>query len=331
MREVRASAPGKVNLILHVGAPTADGYHPLTTVFESLNMREYVTVRTSRTPGIHVSTQVFDSDGRVDPQATRLMETLDAEQHLAVRAAKSLQRLAAATPWAHHASGVNIHVEKHVPIAGGMAGGSADAAATLVACNELWELGLSDEQLHALGRSLGADVPACLMGGIALGTGRGDHMVSLTASGTIREDSSPVHHWVMVLADRGLSTPEVFRALDAQGGPGGAWGELPHVDAELIAKLTGESAGLAGVLINELSEPAYRLRPELADTCQAAHRAGALGVVLSGSGPTVAALAQDENHAAHIAQSLAQLDAVADVVMTSGPAAGARIDDIKEA
>ena len=176
MREVRASAPGKVNLTLRVGAPTPDGYHPLVTVFEALNLRENVTVRTSKTPGVRVETIAYLPDGSVDEATTRAMADVDPATHLAVRAARVLQRLAAAGPWASTAAGLSIRVDKRVPVAGGMAGGSADAAAALVACNELWELGLGSEQLQAIGRSLGADVPACLAGGIALGTGRGDHM-----------------------------------------------------------------------------------------------------------------------------------------------------------
>ena len=170
MREVRASAPGKVNLTLRVGAPTPDGYHPLVTVFEALNLRETVTVRTSKTPGVRVETIAYLPDGSVDEATTRAMADLDPATHLAVRAARVLQRLAAAGPWASTAAGLSIRVDKRVPVAGGMAGGSADAAAALVACNELWELGLGAEQLQAIGRSLGADVPACLAGGIALGT-----------------------------------------------------------------------------------------------------------------------------------------------------------------
>ena len=173
MREVRASAPGKVNLTLRVGAPTPDGYHPLVTVFEALSLRETVTVRTSKTPGVRVETVAYLSDGSVDEATTRAMADVDPATHLAVRAARVLQRLAAAGPWASTAAGLSIRVDKRVPVAGGMAGGSADAAAALVACNELWELGLGSEQLQAIGRSLGADVPACLVGGIALGTGRG--------------------------------------------------------------------------------------------------------------------------------------------------------------
>ena len=130
MREARASAPGKINLTLRVGAPTPDGYHPLVTVFEALDLRETVTVRTSRTPGVRVRTTARRIDGSVDDEVSARMNALDPSANLAVRAAKTLQRLAMTGPWAQTAAGVDIEVDKRVPVAGGMAGGSADAAAT---------------------------------------------------------------------------------------------------------------------------------------------------------------------------------------------------------
>ena len=319
MREVRASAPGKVNLTLRVGAPTPDGYHPLVTVFEALNLRETVTVRTSKTPGVRVETIAYLPDGSVDEATTRAMAGVDLATHLAVRAARVLQRLAAAGPWASTAAGLSIRVDKRVPVAGGMAGGSADAAATLVACNELWELGLGDEQLQAIGRSLGADVPACLAGGIALGTGRGDHMSVLREG-----DEEGQHHWVMLLSHEGLSTPEVFREfdrVDAAGAPA-----LAEPTPEEVAALCGGPEELRHCLVNDLQAPALRLRAELADTIASAEDAGALAVTLSGSGPTVAALARDAEHAHALAATLSDAPTVARAIPTHGPACGARIE-----
>ena len=322
MREVRASAPGKVNLTLRVGAPTSDGYHPLVTVFEALNLRETVTVRTSKTPGVRVETIAYLPDGSVDEATTRAMADVDPATHLAVRAARVLQRLAAAGPWASTAAGLSIRVDKRVPVAGGMAGGSADAAAALVACNELWELGLGDEQLHAIGRSLGADVPACLAGGIALGTGRGDHMSVLREGDEAGAEYQ--HHWVMLLAHEGLSTPSVFREfdrVDAAGAPA-----LAEPTPEEVAALCGEPEELSHCLVNDLQAPALRLRPELADTIASAKEAGALAVTLSGSGPTVAALARDAEHARTLAATLSDAPTVARAIPTHGPACGARIE-----
>lgn len=322
MREVRASAPGKVNLTLRVGAPTPDGYHPLVTVFEALNLRETVTVRTSKTPGVRVETIAYLPDGSVDEATTRAMADVDPATHLAVRAARVLQRLAAAGPWASTAAGLSIRVDKRVPVAGGMAGGSADAAAALVACNELWDLGLGDEQLHAIGRSLGADVPACLAGGIALGTGRGDHMSVLREGDEAGAEYQ--HHWVMLLAYEGLSTPSVFREfdrVDAAGAPA-----LAEPTPEEVAALCGEAEELSHCLVNDLQAPALRLRPELADTIASAKEAGALAVTLSGSGPTVAALARDAEHARALAATLSETPTVARAIPTHGPACGARIE-----
>ena len=322
MREVTASAPGKVNLVLCVGAPTADGYHPLATVFEALDLRETVTVRTTRTPGTTVETVAHLPGGGIDRATTELMRAVPARSHLAVRAARAMQRLAAAGPWASTAAGLAIRVDKRVPVAGGMAGGSADAAATLVACNELWGLGLGPDRLERIGRALGADVPACLTGGIALGTGRGDHMAPLECPGTR-------HHWVIALAHEGLSTAEVFAEFDraAQGAPAPAAQGAPAAPTdEELADLTGP-ARLAGPrLVNDLTAAALSLRPELGGTLNAARAAGALAAIVSGSGPTVAALASSPDHADEIAERLAAAPAVARVLTATGPAPGARVD-----
>ena len=322
MHEVTASAPGKVNLVLRAGAPTADGYHPLATVFEALDLRETVTVRTTRTPGTTVETVAHLPGGGIDRATTELMRAVPARSHLAVRAARAMQRLAAAGPWASTAAGLAIRVDKRVPVAGGMAGGSADAAATLVACNELWGLGLGPDRLERIGRALGADVPACLTGGIALGTGRGDHMAPLECPGTR-------HHWVIALAHEGLSTAEVFAEFDraAQGAPAPAAQGAPAAPTdEELADLTGP-ARLAGPrLVNDLTAAALSLRPELGGTLNAARAAGALAAIVSGSGPTVAALASSPDHADEIAQRLAAAPAVARVLTATGPAPGARVD-----
>lgn len=340
MREVTASAPGKINLLLRVGRPGADGYHPLVTVFESVDLRETVTVRTVRSPGIQVRTRARSADGSVDEAASRQLDALPPERHLAARAARALQRLASAGPWASTAAGVRLDVDKRVPVAGGMAGGSADAAATLLACNELWGLGLDLGQLERIGRTLGADVPACLVGGIALGTGRGDRMrllrpgrpgsgdpVSGRPCATSRGAEGD-HVWALALSDMGLATPAVFDELDAAGGPGGGWAALAEPDERLTGRLTGPASALAGALANDLTEPALRLRPDLGETLDAARRAGAVDAVLSGSGPTVAALARDEEHGRGLARAWRDLlgPREADVIVVGGPAEGARIE-----
>lgn len=321
MREAIASAPGKINLALRAGAPADDGYHPLVTVFEALNLRETVRVRTSRAPGIRVITTAYRPDGSLDELTTRAMRDLDPTTHLAYRAARILQKLAAAGPWAATAAGIEIEVDKRVPMAGGMAGGSADAAAALVACNALWGLGLDAKRLELIGRTLGADVPACLAGGISLGTGRGDEMESLDRGGTEAR-----HHWAIALAHEGLSTPAVFRALDQAGGPAGRWRELPDPSKIRALPFTGGAAELAPHLTNDLHDAALRLRPELGRTIAAAQEAGALAVLLSGSGPSIGALAADAESARAIASALAGLDSVAGAFTTFGPVPGARLE-----
>lgn len=325
MREVRASAPGKVNLLLKVGQPTSDGYHPLVTVFETLNIREYVTVRTSRTPGIRVTTTAYLPDGSIDADTTAELAQLSPENHLAVRAAKTLQPLAAMGPWKTTSAGLTIHVDKHIPTAGGMAGGSADAAATLLACNELWELGLNTEQLETLGRTLGADVPACIHGGISLGLNRGDHLTSLPTP-------DHPHDWVMAIAHTGLSTPEVFSTFDVLH-DAKTWPELPQLGDNptqhpAIAPFSQDTCTMAGALDNDLSVPALHLRPELADTLAAGQESGALAALLSGSGPTCAFLAQNAEHAQAIWNELVHHPHVKTCVITSGPAQPARIETI---
>ncbi len=360
MREVTASAPAKVNLILRAGAPAPDGYHPLVTVFEALDLRDTVTARTARAPGIRVRTRVHRPDGSLDEELSRALDA-DPGRHLAVRAAHALQRLAAAGPWAQTAAGLVLEVDKRIPVAGGMAGGSADAAATLVACNDLWGLGLTAAQLEQIGRTLGADVPACLAGGLTLGTGRGDRLRLLRsglpsvptaagASSSSMETGAPsgpalpsdegAHAWILALSSEGLSTPAVFRELDAGGGPGRRWTDLAEPGDELLTRLAGPASALAGALVNDLEGPALRLRPDLRATMATARRAGAADVVLSGSGPTVAALARDAVQADSLAEAWrAELGAVAagapgdgaaprvaDVIVAGGPAQGARIE-----
>lgn len=335
MREVIASAPGKVNLTLRAGAPAPGGRHPLVTVFEALDVRETVRARTSRSPGIRVRTTAHRADGSVDVETSAALDALSARDHLAVRAARLLQGLAAQGPWGSTAAGLTLDIDKRVPVAGGMAGGSADAAAALVACNELWGLGLSGAQLLTLGARLGADVPACLLGGVSLGRGFGDRLEPLLPGidegGVDADRADPgewPHHWVMAMSWEGLATPDVFHALDAQGGPGngGTWPALVDPTPVELSALTGPARGLAGVLANDLEAPARRLRPELAHTLASARAAGALGVVLSGSGPTVAALCTDADHARHVAEALRGAPTVAGVLLTRGPARGARIE-----
>lgn len=334
---VVASAPGKVNLVLLVAKPDHRNYHPLYSVFEALNMRETADVRirprgADEVPccGYPIVVSTFDDRGqKID------FAGLDERKHLAWRAAAKLIDIACdrALGGTEHTesekpevdpSGVlgneilDIRITKRIPVAGGMAGGSADAAATLVAVNEAMNLGLNRDELHEIGRGLGADVPACLEGGISLGLGYGDHMTRLDL------DQHPEHHWVMVTSKQGLSTPAVFKEFDSRGR---GRDKLPAAlrPDDLLA--LSESQRMAAILENDLQETARELHPTLNQAWQAVEQTDALAVLLSGSGPTIAVLARDGKHAKELQETLQNKPGIANAFVTSGPSAPARIEN----
>ena len=296
-RQVRVRAPGKVNLSLAVGALAPDGYHPLATVFQAVSLYEDLTARPSDTFELTVA----------GPFAEGVPTD---ETNLALRAARLL---------AEHAGideGVRLHVHKGVPVAGGMAGGSADAAAALLACDALWQTALSRETLAELAAQLGSDVPFALLGHTAIGTGRG-HL--LTPAMTRGE-----YHWVFAIRSQGLATPAVYRTFDRLSGSTAE--AEPQADLELMQALrAGDPAALGAVLRNDLEPAAIELAPELTETLGVAHDAGALGAIVSGSGPTVAALARGAKHALVIAAGLTAAGVADEVVYAVGPVAGARV------
>ena len=310
---VRVEAPGKVNLFLSVGAPGPDGYHPLTTVFQAVRLIETVTARRQSAQDhgtVTLTLEEPDADVPVD------------DSNLAVRAATLLAQTTGVS------EGVDLLLRKRVPVAGGMAGGSADAAAALVACNALWGTGLSLPELSALAARLGADVPFPLTGATAVGSGRGDRVTPIMTRGA--------YHWVFALADEGLSTPAVFRRFDELAGivPAGAGrgagftgGPVARdVPEALTAALrAGDARALAGSLHNDLQAAALDLRPELARVIAVAEEAGALRAIVSGSGPTIAALVEDPGSAQRVSRALKASGLVADVLRADAPVAGARV------
>lgn len=309
-RRVVASAPGKINLALAVGPLDADGYHPLATVFLALDLVETVeaVLPADDVPTADALTLAFDPDSEIDVAGLACDES-----NLAIRAARALAEHAGVEARAA------LRIRKRVPIAGGMGGGSADAAATLVACDALWGLETPREELHAIARTLGADVPFALDGGAAFGTGRGDRLEPVPAAGEL--------HVLLVLDAEGMSTPATYRELDRLR----ETGELPtpvetSVASELLAALAaGDAEALAPRLANDLQAPAIRLRPRLAEAIADGVRYGALAGIVSGSGPTVALLAARRDEAQHLAAQL-ELDGRR-VLLASGPAPGARILD----
>ena len=291
---VSVSAPGKVNLFLALGAARPDGYHPLNTVFAQIGLSETVTVtplQSLATTAPHPAPAAQTGGPRIELALTRPDNNVPLDHtNLAYRAAQAVAQQAVqrglATPDVH------ILLDKAVPVAGGMAGGSADAAATLKACNEFWQVGLSLEELAQLGAQLGADVPFGLYGGVALGTGRGDLIEPLKAA------PGP-YHWTFALQHKGLSTAAVFKHFDAtvQAPPAA---DMPP--KQLLAALeAGDVAQVSRHIRNDLQATAIDLRPELGQLIDLAKKAGALAAMVSGSGPTVAALSASRAVAERVA------------------------------
>lgn len=291
LRQVTVQVPAKVNVSLAVGPSGDDGFHGLMTIFQAVSLYDLVTVQEA--PADQISVSGLHAD-RVP---------LD-DSNLAMRAIELLRQ---STPLR---SAVKIHIQKHIPVAGGMAGGSADAAGALVAANVLWSLGLSNAQLHEHACALGSDVPFALMGHTALGLGRG---VDLTPVLTRSK-----FHWVFATFATGVSTPEVFATFDERCHPS----SLQVPQEALAALASGDPYRLGQRLRNDLEAATFALAPYVQDAKAVANEAESLGVIVSGSGPTVAALAASNEHALKISRSLEQ---VADATFIAyGPVAGAR-------
>jgi 4-diphosphocytidyl-2-C-methyl-D-erythritol kinase len=237
------------------------------------------------------------------------------ERNLAWRAAELMAEHVGRAP------DVAISIEKSIPVAGGMAGGSADAAAVLVAMNTLWELGVPRRDLHTLAAQLGSDVPFALHGGTALGTGRGEELATVLARSTF--------HWVLAFADGGLSTPAVFAEIDRLRDTAGAGRDAPprleDPEPVLAALASGDPAELAPLLGNDLQAAAVSLDPGLRRTLRAGTDAGALAGIVSGSGPTCAFLCTSASAALDVGAELAGRGVCRTVRVASGPVHGARV------
>ncbi len=299
---VHARAPGKINVFLRVGAVMEDGYHDVATAYQAVSLyedvRAYPADDFSVTFGGPIDCSKLPVDGN----------------NLAIKAARLLARKT------DYRGGVHLEIDKHVPIAGGMGGGSADAAATLLACDALWGTDCTKDELLALASRLGADVPFALIGGTAIGTGRGDRLSPALAKGQF--------HWVLVLPEEGMSTPEVYRELDrhrerhsqdifpAQ--------KQPTVDANILQALrAGDPRMLAESLVNDLQAPAIHLAPHIGEIIELGEMNGALAGIVSGSGPTVAFLTADLDSALDLQIALSASRHTA--VRATAPVHGARI------
>ncbi|MFF1722984.1 4-(cytidine 5'-diphospho)-2-C-methyl-D-erythritol kinase [Streptomyces sviceus] len=294
---VTVRVPAKVNVQLAVGAARPDGFHDLANVFLAVGLHDEVTVTPA--DGLRVTCEGPDA-GQVPLDRT----------NLAARAAIALAERHGLQPDVH------LHIAKDIPVAGGMAGGSADGAGALLACDALWGTGASRAELLDICAELGSDVPFSLVGGAALGTGRGEKLRPLDVGGTFS--------WVFAMAERGLSTPAVFREFDRLT----AGLDVPEPvasEALLDALAEGDPDALAAAVSNDLQPAALSLFPELADTLAAGSAAGALAGLVSGSGPTTAFLARDPGSAAKIADALRASGTCRSVRTASGPVPGATV------
>ncbi|GGQ21480.1 4-diphosphocytidyl-2-C-methyl-D-erythritol kinase [Actinomadura coerulea] len=300
--------PAKVNLQLGVGPIRDDGYHDLVNVFHAVSLFDEVTAEPAERLAVEV---------RAAPHSRVAVGGVPTgEDNLAARAA----RLVAARLGVETA--VKLSIRKAIPVAGGMAGGSADAAAALVACARLWddreEPALTRDDLMELGGDLGSDVPFAVLGGTAVGVGRGERLTPALTRGTF--------HWVFATADGGLSTPAVYGECDRlrlAAGEAAAW---PTVSEALMTALaTGDAKALGAALSNDLEPAALSLRPSLRRTLDTGRDLGAIGALVSGSGPTCAFLAETDEDAAELADALDSAGVAEQIVRASGPVPGATI------
>ncbi len=308
MTAVTVRVPAKLNLQLAVGPPRADGYHDLVTVFHAVSLFDEVTAEPAGVDGVTVTGEGAD---RVPAD----------QDNLALRAVAALREAIAgpATGFSMDPGGVHITIAKRIPVAAGLAGGSADAAAALVACNDLWDMGLSQQRLVEIAARVGSDVAFALLGGTAVGRGRGERLTPALAPAT-------PYHWVLAFADGHLSTPEVYAVLDRLRAAAPAAPLAPELDTALMSALrSGEARQVGRALSNDLQPAALSLAPALRKTLAAGLELGALGALVSGSGPTCVFLAASADRALDLAVSLSGAGVCRSVARVSGPVAGAAV------
>jgi len=298
--EVRVSAPAKINLTLGVGPVREDGYHPLATVYQAVGLYDEVVLRPSdEEPSVTVS-----------GEGVEVAEVPTDGSNLVLRAVQALAD--------HHDRelAVEVHVRKRIPVAGGLAGGSTDAAAALLGADTLFSLRTPREELLDLAATLGSDVPFCLVGGTAIGSGRGELVTPVMTRG---------EYWWLVVPDvGGLSTPAVYKEFDRLHGDEPA--SEPEVAHELLAALrAGDAARLGAALRNDLEPAAVSLRPDLLHLLRAGRQGSALGALVSGSGPTTVFLCDGPVHAEEVDRTLQQEQGTAPGLVVKGPVPGARV------
>ena len=296
-KSVTVRVPGKVNVYLGVGPREFSGYHELATIFQAVGIYDEVTVSAADSLTISGLGQFAD-------------QIPTDETNLAWKAAELVARACGEEP------NIHIQIDKSIPIAAGMAGGSADAAATLVACDAYWHAGIPRDQLDAMAATLGSDVPFMLHGGCALGVGRGDVLSPVMIRGSF--------HWVFATFDVGLSTAQIYEKTDEMRGLD--FEDEPEVPTELLSALArGDAPALGRLLHNDLQLAATTSRPQLGRVLEQGIDSGASGAIISGSGPTCAFLVRDESSAIDLVIALKASGLVDDVLRTHGPVHGARV------
>jgi len=301
---VTVRVPAKINLQLAVGPLRPDGYHGLVTVFHAIGLFDMVSVAAAEADSVAVT---GEGAGQVPADG----------DNLALRAVRALRAVAAAQA----GPGVAVTINKRIPVAAGLAGGSADAAAALVACNELWRAGLPVRELCEIAAGVGSDVAFAVLGGTAVGRGRGERLTPALMP-------AARYHWVLAFADGALSTPEVYGTLDRLRAANGRAGKAaePELSTELMAALrAGDLERLGRSLSNDLQAPAISLFPALRKTLDVGRESGALGALVSGSGPTCLFLARDARHATDLAVALSGAGVCRTVTRASGPVPGATV------
>ena len=292
--------PAKVNLQLSVGPLGDDGFHEVATVFQAISIYDDVTVKAAaKGSGISVSVAGATAQG-VPADAS----------NLAYRAADLMVKRCTLS------GDLAISIKKEIPVAGGMAGGSADAAATIVGIDALYDLGLTRDELEDIASELGSDVPFGISGGIAIGRGRGDQLTQALSKGT--------YHWVLATSSQGLSTPAVYSECDRLRE--GMQIARPQIsDAMMQALRAGDPVALGLAMSNDLQSAACSLRPALRLVLDVGKDYGALGAIVSGSGPTIAFLVDDEEKSLDLTVALSSSGVVGGVLRASGPVHGARV------
>jgi 4-diphosphocytidyl-2-C-methyl-D-erythritol kinase len=301
---VTVRVPAKINLQLAVGPLRPDGYHGLVTVFHAIGLFDMVTVAAAAADSVTVT---GEGAGQVPADG----------DNLALRAVRALRAVVAAQAGPE----VAVTINKRIPVAAGLAGGSADAAAALVACNELWRAGLSQRELCEVAAGVGSDVAFAVLGGTAVGRGRGERLTPALMP-------AARYHWVLAFADGTLSTPEVYGTLDRLRAANGGAGKVaePELSTELMAALrAGDLERLGRSLSNDLQAPAISLFPALRKTLDVGREFGALGALVSGSGPTCLFLARDVRQATDLAVALSGAGVCRTVTRASGPVPGATV------